>query len=270
MITLSQSKKAPPMSDNISPAASLVLREESDGICTLTLNRPEKRNAINRELFSALRRQIRDIEANGASIGIVVLNGAGTTFCAGHDVTDVGHGDDFAWLRVEALTLEKLSTLRQPVIAAVHGGCFTGGLELALAADFILCSESARFADTHGKFGLVPGGWGMSQRLPRRVGAAKSLEMSLTCRSYTGAEAAGMGLANECVPDDRLDARVSEWCAMILANSWHSNAANKRAVYETDGLSLSEGINHEMMRNAGLDTERQRAASSRFAGGSRT
>ena len=239
----------------------LVLREDAGGVCTLTLNRPEKRNAINQALFDELRRHIRDIDTNGADIGIVVLKGAGSAFCGGHDLGEPRKADGFAWLRVEALTLEKLSQLRQPVIAQVHGGCYTAGLELVLAADFILCSESALFADTHGKFGLVPGGWGMSQRLPRRVGASKSLEMSITCRSYTGAEAAAMGLANECVPDDRLDVRVAEWCEMILANSWHSNAANKRAVYDTDGLPLAEGINHEIMRNAGFDkTHRNKAA----------
>jgi enoyl-CoA hydratase/carnithine racemase len=246
--------------------ASLVVREDRDQVCTLTLNRPEKRNAINHEMFSQFRRHIRDIEADGRDVGMIVIKGAGTAFCAGHDLADDGAqgGNAFAWLRVEALTLESLSRLRQPVLAAVHGPCFTGGLELALSADFILCSQSAVFGDTHGKFGLVPGGWGMSQRLPRRVGAAKALEMSLTCRAYSGVEAAAMGLANECLPDDALDARVAAWCEMILANSWHSNAANKKMVYDTDGLSLSQGIEHEMMRNAGFDKERRRASAKRF------
>jgi len=247
----------------------LVLREDSDHICTLTLNRPEKRNAINHAMFTEFRRHVRDIAANGQDIGVVVLKGAGPAFCAGHDLAESREttGDGFAWLRVEALTLESLCHLRQPVIAAVHGPCFTGGLELALATDFILCSESAAFGDTHGKFGLVPGGWGMSQRLPRRVGASKSLEMSLTCRAYSGVEAAAMGLANECVPDGKLDERVSQWCAMILGNSWHSNAANKKAVYDTDGLSLAQGIEHEMMRNSGIDKAWRGRASTRFLNG---
>jgi enoyl-CoA hydratase/carnithine racemase len=247
--------------------APLVVREDRDHVCRLTLNRPEKRNAINRAMFNEFRRHVRDIETDGKDIGIIVLKGAGASFCAGHDLSGegAGGGDAFAWLRVEALTLEKLSRLRQPVLAQVHGPCFTGGLELALSADFILCSDSAVFADTHGKFGLVPGGWGMSQRLPRRVGASKAMEMSLMCRTYSGAEAAAMGLANECTPDGELDARVAHWCATILANSWHSNAANKRVIYDTDGLSLSQGIEHEMMRNEGFDMERRRATSNRFA-----
>jgi enoyl-CoA hydratase len=244
----------------------LVLREDRDGVCTLTLNRPDKRNAINHALFTELRRHIRDIETNGEHLGIVVLKGAGPAFCGGHDLAPEGGrtGDGFAWLRVEALTLEKFSRLRQPVLAQVQGGCYTAGLELVLACDFILCDESARFADTHGKFGMVPGGWGMSQRLPRRVGFSKAMEMSLTCRPYTGQEAAAIGLANECVPVGKLDERVREWCAMILANSWHSNGANKRVIYDTDGLSLSQGIEHEMMRNEGFDTSRRRTAADRF------
>ena len=252
-------------SSNAEPRSDMVLREDANHVCTLTLNRPEKRNAINKPMFDQLRRHVRDIEENGRDIGIVVLKGAGSSFCAGHDLADNSGGQDaFAWLRVEALTLEKFSRLRQPVIAAVQGPCYTGGLELALSTDFILCSESARFGDTHGKFGLVPGGWGMSQRLPRRVGASKAMEMSVTCRTYTGAEAAAMGLANECVADGTLDQRVAEWCEMILANSWHSNAANKRVIYDTDGLSLSQGIVHEMMRNEGFDKERRRTSATRF------
>jgi len=232
----------------------LVIRHDQDGVATLTLNRPEKRNAVNRDLFRAFRSHIKDLEANGADIGIVVLRGAGDHFCAGHDLTGPRHADALGWLRQELLILERLTRLRQPVIAAVRGTCYTGGLEMALSADFIVAAESARFADTHGKWGLVPG-WGLSQRLPRRVGQAKALEMMLTCRPYTGAEAAAMGLANVCVADADLDAETAKLCAMILANSWHSNAANKKLIYETDGLSLSQGLTHELMRNEGFSAD---------------
>src|SRR3546814_11874819 len=95
-------------------------------------------------------------------------------------------------------TLELLTRLRQPVIAAVRGTCFTGGLELALSADFILCDESARFTDTHGKWGLVPG-WGMSQRLPRRIGHARALEMMISCRPYDAARSEERRVGKECV-----------------------------------------------------------------------
>jgi enoyl-CoA hydratase len=234
--------------------AELVLRHDADGVCTLTLNRPDKRNAVNRDLFRAFRAQIRAIEDDGSAIGIIVIRGAGGHFCAGHDLQSAPHPDALGWLRQEMLALERLTKLRQTVIAAVEGTCYTGGLEFALTADFIVCTESARFADTHGKWGLVPG-WGLSQRLPRRVGQAKALEMMLTCAPYSGREAEAMGLANYCVPDGELDGRVAELCATILANSWHSNAENKRLIYDTDGMALPSGLNHELMRNAGFDKD---------------
>src|SRR5690606_24318009 len=132
-----------------------------------------------RDLFKAFRRHVRDLEHN-EDIGLVVIRGAGNCFCAGHDLSEPSHKDALGWLRQELMTLERLTRMRQPVIAQVHGTCYTGGLEFALTADFIVAGESARFADTHGKWGLVPG-WGLSQRLPRRVGQAKALEMMLTC-----------------------------------------------------------------------------------------
>ncbi|MET0136963.1 MAG: enoyl-CoA hydratase/isomerase family protein [Sphingobium sp.] len=230
----------------------MVLREDRDGIATLTLNRPEKKNAVNQGLFKAFRRNVQAIEENGEDVGLVVIRGAGDCFCAGHDLTEPPHKDRLGWLRMELMTLERLTKLRQPVIAQVHGTCFTGGLEFALSADFIIAGESARFADTHGKWGLVPG-WGLSQRLPRRVGQAKALEMMLTCRPYSGQEAAAMGLANLCVPDADLDTAVRDLAATILGNSWHSNAANKKLIYDTDGVPLAQGLAHEIMRNEGFD-----------------
>lgn len=233
-------------------SGTLVLREDVGAKSVLTLNRPEKRNAVNRELFREFRGHIKDIEAASDDIGIVVIKGAGDHFCAGHDLDQKPHADRFGWLKQEMQILERLTMLRQPVIVAVRGSCYTGGLEFALSADFIVAGESARFADTHGKWGLVPG-WGLSQRLPRRVGQAKALEMMMTCRPYSGEEAAAMGLANYCVPDAELDAKVDELCSLILPNSWHSNAENKALIYRTDGMRLGDGLDHELMRNAGFD-----------------
>lgn len=235
---------------------SPVLRQDLGAICTLTLNRPEARNAVNRALFRAFRTHIRDIAAHGEAIGLIVIRSAGDHFCAGHDLKEPPHADALGWLRQEMLGLESLTRLRQPVIACVQGSCYTGGLEFALSADFIVAGHSARFADTHGKWGLVPG-WGLSQRLPRRVGQAKALEMMLTCQAYTGEQAAAMGLANLCVPDAELDTTVAALARTILANSWHSNAENKRLIYDTDGMTLPSGLNHELMRNAGFDPSLQ-------------
>jgi len=228
---------------------ALVLREDADGVCTLTLNRPDKHNAVNPAVFAQLRAHLDAIAGSGDTLGVIVLRGAGKSFCAGHDLAEVG-AMDVGWLRHESRTLELLAELPQITIAAVHGHCITGGLELALAADLIVASDSARFADTHGRYGLVPA-WGMSQRLPRRVGAAKALELMVTCLPIDGREAERIGLANSCVPDADFDASVAALAKSILANSRHSNTVNKRFIYDTDGMSLAQGMAHELFRSPG-------------------
>lgn len=242
---------------NSDDSKPLVVRRDESGCATLILNRPDKRNAINRALFRELSAHVKQI-AGDDQVGLVVLRGAGGNFSAGHDLKEPPHADALGWLRQEMLTIEHLTRLRQPVIAAVEGICYTGGLELALAADLIICDETAQFADTHGKWGLVPG-WGLSQRLPRRVGQAKAMEMMLTSRPYDGRCAAAMGLVNECVAVGELDRLIESLGQAILANSWHSNAANKHLIYATDGMRIADGLDHELMRNAGFDPANRRS-----------
>lgn len=233
-----------------SSAADLVLRGVRDRVCTLTLNRPDKHNAVVPAMFEALRRHLDHVEAAGEDIAVVVIRGAGRSFCAGHDLKEAIGAMDLAWLREESRQLERLAHLPQVTIAAVHGHCITGGLELALAADMIVTCESAVFADTHAKHGLVPM-WGGSQRLPRRVGAARALELMTTCRRIGGREAERIGLALQCVPDGELDATVDALAAQIAANSAHSVAAIKRLLVQTDGLRLGDGLAHEQFRSPG-------------------
>ena len=232
-----------------------VLRETKDGLCTLMLNRPDKLNALNFEVFKALAAHIDFIGENVASIGCVLIGGAGRSFCAGNDLSDLGgvfEGGDGSQFR--SATVERLASLPMPVVAAVQGHCLTGGLELALAADIIIAAESARFGDTHGKWDLVPV-WGLSQRLPRRIGRAKALEMSFTARNYTGREAAEMGLANFCVPDSELTSAALAFSAQVLANSWRSSRAIKKLIDDTDGLPLKAGLAHEIHRSEGRGPE---------------
>jgi enoyl-CoA hydratase len=236
-------------------APDRVLRVEADGCCTLTLNRPEKLNALNFAVFKELDAHLAHIEANVATIGCIVLRGAGRSFCAGHDLDDIGgggEGRDVA--HFETRTIERLSNLPQPVVAVVQGHCLTGGLELALGADIIVAAESAKFADTHGKWDLVPV-WGLSQRLPRRIGRAKALEMSFTSRTYSGREAAAMGLANFCVADAELETTVAAFVKDLLANSWRSNRAIKALIDDTDGMNVKAGLAHELHRSIGRGTE---------------
>jgi enoyl-CoA hydratase len=228
---------------------ALVGFERNGAIATLTLNRADKRNALNLALWGELEQHLDAIEAEGEAIGVVVLRSTGPVFCAGNDLRE--RGAKAPQPNYQARIVTRLAQLPQPVIVAVQGGCFTGGLELALAGDIIVAAEGASFADTHGKFALVPA-WGMSQRLPRRVGQWKAREMSFTGLPVSGAEAARIGLANHCVPDAELDAKVAQLAAAIAAQSRHSVFAYKRLYTEQDDLPLQAGLAHEVFASAGI------------------
>jgi enoyl-CoA hydratase/carnithine racemase len=226
-----------------------VTRNDSGGVCTLTLDRPEKLNALGMAAFEALDAHLGALEKDDA-IGCVILRGAGKAFCAGADLKEIG-GDSRPPLTFKPGVIERLSRLRQPAVAAVHGVCFTGGLELALACDFIIADATARFADTHGKWGLV-GAWGMSQRLPRRIGLPAAKRMMMTSAVVEAAEAKDLGLVDLLAPEGKLDDALKSFTDEILANSWFTNFATKRMLIETDGLSLAEGLAHENSRHPGF------------------
>ena len=228
---------------------ALVRFEREGAIVTLTLNRPDKRNALNLAVWAELTAHLDTIKAASDGIAVVVLRANGPVFCAGNDLKERGAQAPGQFYQAKLVT--RLADLPQAVIVAVQGGCFTGGLELALAGDIIVAGESANFADTHGKFALVPV-WGMSQRLPRRVGQWKAREMSLTGLPVSGAEAARIGLANHCVPDAELDAKVAELAAAIATQSRHSVFAYKRLYREQADLPLAAGLAHEVFNGAGV------------------
>jgi enoyl-CoA hydratase len=228
----------------------LVIREDSDGAATLILNRPDKLNALNVDLFRALDAEVARLEGETESVGLVIVRGAGRCFSAGHDLGDIAAGERLPRPNFQAGIIERLANLPQPVISAVHGHCYTGALELALAGDIVFASANAKFADTHARWALTPV-WGLSQRLPRRVGTYKAREMMFTCQTYSGEQAAAMGLANMCVADEVFDAELASLAKTILANSWFSHRANKRLLVETDGLPLEAGLAHEVFRGAG-------------------
>ena len=228
----------------------LVIREDRDGAATLILNRPDKLNALNVDIFRALDAQVVRLESETESVGLVIVRGAGRCFSAGHDLGDIAAGERLPRPNFQAGIIERLANLPQPVISAVHGHCYTGALELALAGDIVFASANAKFADTHARWALTPV-WGLSQRLPRRVGTYKAREMMFTCQTYSGEQAAAMGLANMCVADEAFDAELASLAKTILANSWFSHRANKRLLVETDGLNLKAGLAHEVFRGAG-------------------
>lgn len=234
--------------------SEFVTREDKDGVATLTINRPDKLNALNVAVFQALEAHVKALENETESVGCVVLRGGGRCFSAGHDLKDIEAGEKLPRPNFQALVIERLANLPQPVVTAVHSHCYTGALELALAGDIILASENAKFADTHAKWALTPV-WGMSQRLPRRIGKVKTSEMMFTAKTYSGREAETMGLCNICYNDDVFDASVETFCADMLANSWFSLRANKKLLRQTDGFSLEAGLAHEIYRSEGFGSD---------------
>lgn len=228
----------------------LVLREDRDGCAVLTLNRPDKLNALTVGMFKALRQHVADIKRDEA-VGCVVLRGAGRCFSAGHDLADIAAGEEVPSRGWHSETLRMLEKLPKPVIAAVHGHCYTGALEVALAADFIVAADNARFGDTHAKWALTPI-WGMSQRLPRRIGVAAAKRLMFTADMIDANEAVRIGLAEYAVPLADFDAEIQSLAGRILANSAFSHAANKHLLEATDGQALDAGLQWEILENPGV------------------
>lgn len=223
---------------------------------TLTLDRPEALNALTPALLTELGDAL-DAAALDDDVRIVVLTGAGRAFSAGVDLkalaemgTDGGDVSDVLNAPARRVT-DLLSTMPKVTIAEVNGFCFTGALELALACDLMVVADDAKLGDTHAKFGLRPT-WGMSARLIRTVGIARARELSYTARTFTGAEAAAMGMAVRAVPLDELDATVAELAAAIGENSADSISAYKDLYRHqldaglTDGLAFEYSANYRM------------------------
>jgi enoyl-CoA hydratase len=230
----------------------LILREDKDGVATLILNRPEKLNALSKDVFEALEEHVDLIQRETKTVGVVVLRGAGGNFSAGYDMNEVlSYVKAHAKPHYHSEVIDKLANLPQPVISAIQGHCSTGAVELALAADLIVASESANFCDVYARWGLTPV-WGLTLRLPHRIGTAKASEMMLTSRNYNGREAQAMHLANFCFADASFEADLAALCADILANSWYANQVIKRALIDTDGLTLHDAYALDLFKNEGL------------------
>ena len=243
-----------------------VLTAREDGILTVTMNRPEALNAFVPEMLEALTAALKGA-AREEGTRVVVLRGAGRAFSAGVDLkvlrTDgvaAGHVPE-RFDRAGIAVARAMRGCPKPVIARVHGACFTGALELALMADMVFATADAKFGDTHARFGLRPS-WGMSQTLPDAVGLRRARELSYTGRTFTGAEAARWGLANEAVPDETtLDALVAERAGAIAANSPGAVAAYKDLYgLAAERRPLAEAVEEEVRRRYDIDDTAERLA----------
>ncbi|HMA51084.1 MAG TPA: enoyl-CoA hydratase/isomerase family protein [Magnetospirillaceae bacterium] len=232
--------------------SNLVLREDRGGVATLTLNRPDKVNALSNDMFEALEDHLKLIARQNREIGLVVLRGAAGNFSSGYDMKEIASSvRAHPKPHYESEVIEFLANLPQPTIALIEGQCCTGALELALACDLIVAADSARFSEVYSRWGLTPV-WGLSIRLPRRVGSARAREIMFTCRTYDGRRAEQINLANFCFPDASLEEELGKLSADILANSWYSNQVCKRVLIETDALPLHEAHALEIFKNEGL------------------
>jgi len=172
-------------------------------VAIVTLNRPQAMNALSRELRTAIAETFEKLESDPA-VRVVILTGAGKAFCAGLDLKELGQGRDTVQGTVETKDpVTSIARFSGPIIGAINGVAITGGFELALACDVLICSSEARFADTHGRVGILPG-WGLSQRLSRTIGIYRAKELSLTGNFLTAQQAADWGLANRVVAPDEL------------------------------------------------------------------
>ena len=235
--------------------SELVTRKDEGALCWLTLNRPDKLNALTVGMFQELRRHILDLKKDDR-IECVILRGAGKCFSAGHDLGDIAEGESVPSPGWHSETLRLMEKLPKPVIAAVHGHCYTGALEVALAADFILAAKAAKFADTHAKWALTPI-WGMSQRLPRRVGVATAKRLMFAAETVRADAALNMGLCEAVFEDASFESDLRAFAEQILANSAFSHAANKRLLEATDAGPMDAGLQWEITENEGVGPDMQ-------------
>jgi enoyl-CoA hydratase len=231
---------------------SLVLRENKGGAAILTLNRPQKLNALNKETFEALEEHVDAISRETRTVGLVIIRGAGGNFSAGYDMEEIRElVEARAKPHFHSEVIDKVANLPQPVVSAIQGHCSTGALELALAADLIVSTTTAQFSDVYARWGLTPI-WGLSLRLPHRIGTSQAAEMMFSCRTYTGIEAHQMHLVNFCYADERFEADLDALSRDILSNSWFSNQVNKRVLAAADGLTMKEAHALDLFKNEGV------------------
>jgi len=225
------------------PYATLALARE-DAVAVLTFNRPDKLNAINREVLSELH-QALDALAAAEGVRAIILTGAGEkAFVAGADVSEfttmtpvaaMQFGQDLGW------AIQKIARMPKPVIAAVNGFCLGGGCELALGCDFIYAAENARFGQPEINLGIIPGSGG-TQRLPRLVGKARAKELIFTGNRIDAQEALRIGLVNRVLLLAELLPAAKETAAKMAAKSAVVLGLAKAAIEEGTATDLMSGL----------------------------
>ena len=224
---------------------STVTVEQEDGVATVTMNRPERKNAFNDlmlvECHAALDQASRD-----RATRVIVLTGAGDAFCTGGDVAGMGEAISpvdrkaLLWDKMQAIP-RLVERIEQPVIAMVNGDAIGGGMDVALMCDMRIASQKARFSEAYVRIGLVPGDGG-SYFLPRLVGMAKALELLLTGDFIDGIEAARLGVVNRAVPPERLRDETYALARKIASRPPLAVRLTKRLTYQSARADLSGAL----------------------------
>ena len=223
----------------------LVLREDADGIATLTLNRPKQYNALSMDMMAALQAQVGAIH-DDRSVKAVVIEGAGRGFCAGHDLRELRSQSDRGFYQEVFQTCSHLmlsiTRMPQPVVAKVHGIATAAGCQLVATCDLAVAAESARFATPGVNIGLFCSTpmVAVSRAVPRKT----AMEMLLTGEMLPAARAAEVGLVNRVVADDELDGAVAEFVRAITAKSPLTLKIGKEAFYRQLELGLEEAYSY--------------------------
>ena len=216
-------------------------------IATVQLNRPQKKNALNSELRREMEEALRVIERD-TSLKVVIVTGGEEIFCAGADIGEIKEATtaeaNYKHAREFQLLFDQIESLPQPVIAAVSGYALGGGCELALACDFRIASEGARFGLPEIKIGAFPGGGG-TQRLPRLIGAAKAKEMIFTGDPISADQALSLGLVVKVVPKDKLTEEAKGLAAKLALLPRLAMEASKRVINKGLEMDLASGLELE-------------------------
>jgi enoyl-CoA hydratase/carnithine racemase len=224
---------------------TLLVERAPNGVVTLTLNRPEKKNAMNRAMFDELLAVFREVN-DSPTDRVLVITGAGSAFCSGADLadraTDARHSlARLHWVADIALALHRIP---RPVIAKVNGVAVGAGMNLALGCDLIVASEHARFSELFARRGLsidFAGSW----LLPRLIGMHRAKELAFLADIISAKEAAEIGLVNRVVPADQLDAFVGDWADRLAAGPPLTLAMTKRLLTNSFGVSMDEALEAE-------------------------
>ncbi len=224
-----------------------IILERKDGIGTLTLNRPEKLNAINRKMTEELNYAIVEI-AKDIGVRALVVTGAGRGFCSGADVGDMAQAaapiENRYWTQMAHKIILGLTELEKPVIAKVNGVAVGIGCSLALSADIIIASENAKFSLIFSRIGLIPDG-GSLFHLPRLVGPAKAKELIFTARMVDAKEAERIGLISKAVSADELDNEVNMLAKQLAEGATAAFGIAKKIINKGLSMDLSSVLECE-------------------------